>query len=172
MFRWNAAAMLRAIDLACVDSLTVDEVADLVGCSRKAMFNFYRDNRSEIDAARLSVQISDRLLADILDMWGEGVTQDEIATRTLVNADTVRRLVLNAEFDEAYPDTGADDELAALREAHPGRLYEDDIRALVDLPVMVIEQRQYVTPFSQDVPHRMALPAPDRRSAVTLARAA
>jgi hypothetical protein len=125
MFRWNDAAMLRAIDLACVESLTVDEVADLVGCSRKGMFNFYRDNRSKIDEARISTQVSDPILVDVLDMWGDGATQAEIASHIGIDGNTVRRLILIAELDEQPEDMGAGLELLALQMAHPDRFYED-----------------------------------------------
>lgn len=125
MFRWNDAAMLRAVDLACVESLTVDEVADLVGCSRKAMFNFYRENRSKIDEARISTQACDAVLADVLDMWADGATQEQISSQIGIDGNTVRRLILIAEHDEQPDDAGASLELLALLTAHPGRQYED-----------------------------------------------
>jgi hypothetical protein len=154
MFRWTDDARERAIDLACVPTLTVDEVAERVGSSRKSMFNFYRDNRAKIEAARQSVMISDKMLVRLLDMWGDGISQQDIAVAIGLPADVVRRLILIAEIDEEPEDHGADDSLAALEAAHPDKFYEEDVRALTEYsgwrrPVFLLAA-DVVAPFSQE----------------------
>jgi hypothetical protein len=132
MFRWTDEARERAIDLACVPSLTIDDVAECVGASLSGVKKFYAANRSEIEAARLSVQVSDGKHAEILAMLEESSPREEISERTGLSADVVRRLILAEEYDEAPVDQGAALELHALQMAHPDKFYTDDIRALTE----------------------------------------
>lgn len=169
MFRWNKEKL---IDLACIADITVPEIAEMVGTSVSAVEKFYQRNRAELFAARNETYAPESVYARVMDLWGDGYDNAEIARGVGLSVAVVRRLILNAEYDETPEDTGADAELEALREAHPDRLYEDDVRALINEPGMRLDVSQYVTPFSQDIPHRVALPAPSKRAAVTLARAA
>lgn len=129
MFRWNKEKL---IDLACIDDLTVPDIAAAIGASVSAVEKQLRLYREEIDTARNALLISDRMLLKVLDMWGDGLTSAEIAVATGLGIDTVRRLILSAEYDEAPESTGADAELAALEREHPDRLYEDDVAALTE----------------------------------------
>lgn len=172
MFRWGSETSARVIDLACIEDLTIQDVADRVGASLSAVKKFYRAHRDEIETARASVLVDDRTLAKVLDLWGEGLGDvREISSLTGLDEAVVRRLILIAEYDEGVVEQGASLELLALQTAHPDRLYEDDVRALIDLPLMRFEPDR-VLPFCEDRPHRMALPATQKRKAVTLAVAA
>lgn len=169
MVRWNAQNF---IDTACHPDITVPEIADHLGFSISYTEKKLREYRDEIAAARESVQISDDLLIAVLDMWGAGYGNNEIAIATGLSAEAVRRLVLIAEIDETSAGTGADAELAALRAAHPDRLYEDDIRALTECtfgqPRGLSGIDDYVQPLGSDVARYKALPAPDKRRKITL----
>lgn len=132
MLRWDEEARQRAIDLACVPDLTVDEVAIRMGCSRKYMFNFYRDNRAKIEAARESVEISSKDHCAILDMDADGWPHDDIADHLGLSGDVVRRIILTSEIDNEPELSGAADSLAALEAAYPDKFYEEDVRALTE----------------------------------------
>jgi hypothetical protein len=133
MFRWGSETSARVIDLACIEDLTIQDVADRVGASLSAVKKFYRAHRDEIETARASVLVDDQILARVLDLWGEGLGDAlEISSLTGLDEATIRRLLLIAEFDEQPADQGASLELLALQGAHPDRFYEDDIRALTE----------------------------------------
>lgn len=168
MFRWDRE---KTIDLACIPEITVAEVAARLGTSVSSVEKFYNRNRAELYAARNETSVSDATYSKVMELWGDQYTNEEISRLTGVSRAVVRRLILIAEYDEQPEDQGASLELLALMGAHPDRFYEDDIRALIDLPPARYEPDR-VLPFSQDIPHRMALPAPDRRKRVTLAAAA
>lgn len=132
MFRWDNSSRERAIDLACIDELTIAEVAEEIGASIPSVKKFYGENRAEIEAARQSIQVSNADFYKILDFSDDGMSQDGVAGMLGIGAEVVRRILLISEFDEREQETGAGLELAALREAHPGRLYEDDVEALTE----------------------------------------
>lgn len=172
MFRWGSDTSARAIDLACVSELTIDEVAKILGASLSSVKKFYKANRTEIEAARAAVAISDERLFKVLDMWGDGVSQAEIAAATGIDASTVRRLTLIAEYDERAEPTGADDELAALQAAHPDKFYETDIRALNEYgdgrrPVFLLSA-DCVMPLAEETA-RYKVPQQSVRRPITLA---
>lgn len=152
MLRWNDQARERAIDLACVPDLTVDQVAGRMSCSRKSMFDFYRNNRAEIVAAKESVQISDKDFCAILDMVDDGWTHEDVAEHLSLTTAVVRRILLISEIDEENSDTGAASSLAALQAAFPGKFYEEDPRAereYAGAPVFLLAA-DCVAPFSQE----------------------
>lgn len=133
MFRWGNDTAARVVDLACIEDLTIQDVADRVGASLSAVKKFYRAHRDEIETARASVLVNDRTLAKVLDLWGGGIGDAlEISNLTGLSEATIRRLILIAECDEQPEDQGASLELLALQTAHPDRLYEDDVRALTE----------------------------------------
>ena len=107
MLRWNVEARSRAIDLSCVPDLTVDDIAGRMGCSRKYMFNFYRDNKAEIVAAKDSVEISDKDFCAILDMADDGWPQEDVADHLGLSTAVVRRILLISQIDEEKSVTGA-----------------------------------------------------------------
>lgn len=129
MFRWNKEKL---IDLACITDITIPEIAERVGLSVSAIEKFYNRNRAELYAARNETSVPECTYTEVMNLWGDGLAQAEIARRLGVNTAVVRRLILSAEYDEEPSETGADAELAALRAAHPNRLYEDDVRALTE----------------------------------------
>jgi hypothetical protein len=129
MFRWNTQKL---IDLACIEDITIPEIAERVGLSVSAVEKFYNRNRAELFAARNETQVPDSTYARVMDLWGDGCDSAEIAQRAGLSTAVVRRLILNAEYDEAPESTGAYAELEALRREHPGRLYEDDVAALTE----------------------------------------
>lgn len=172
MFKWGRDTSARAIDLACVQELTIEEVASILGASVSSVKKFYKANRSLIELARAAVVISDRLLFRVMDLWGDGVEQYDIANSTRLSADTVRRLILIAEYDERPERTGAADELAALRAAHPEKFYETDIRALNEYgngrrPVFLLSA-DCVMPLAEETA-RYKVPQVDTRRPITLA---
>lgn len=118
------------IDLACVPEITIAEVAERVGTSVSYMEKFYNRNRLELMAARNETAVGDKKHAEVLALWGDLVPRSDIAERVGLSAAVVRRLILAAELDEQPSEMGASLELMALQVAHPGRLYEDDVRAL------------------------------------------
>lgn len=178
MFRWDRE---KAIDFACIDGITIPEIAQKLGTSVSSLEKFYNRNRAELFAARNETSVSDAVYSKVMELWGEQYSREEIAVKTGLTTGVVRRLILSAEHDEEPADLGAGLELLALQTEHPNRFYEDvhpgvlsmeDVRALVDAPSAGFGHREYVTPFSEDRPHRMALPAPSKRRPVTLAAAA
>lgn len=178
MFRWDRE---KTIDLACIPEITVAEVAARLGTSVSSVEKFYNRNRAELYAARNETSVSDATYSKVMELWGDQYTNEEISRKTGLSRAVVRRLILIAEYDEGVVEQGASLELLALQTAHPDRLYEDehpdvlsreDIRALIDGPSVNLEAHGHVLPFSEDRPHRMALPAPQKRKAVTLAAAA
>jgi DNA-binding CsgD family transcriptional regulator len=120
------------IDLACVPEITVAEVAERLGISTSTVEKFYNRNRIELMAARHDTTIPDRLHAEVLALWGDNYSHEEIAARTGLGGAVVRRLILAAEIEEQPEDQGASLELLALQLAHPGRMYMDDVRALTE----------------------------------------
>jgi hypothetical protein len=172
MFRWGSDTSARAIDLACVQELTIEDVARILGASLSAVKKFYKANRGEIEAARAGVGICDKLLFKVMDLWGDGVSQPDIAAATGLPASTIRRLILIAEYDERAEQTGADDELAALQAAHPDKFYETDIRALNEYgdgrrPVFLLSA-DCVMPLAEETA-RYKVPQPNARRPITLA---
>lgn len=122
----------KLIDLACIQDITIAEIASLVGTSVSYVEKFYNRNRAELFAARNETAVDEQTYFRVMDLWGEGVARSDIARRLGLSVAVVRRLILSAEYDEVRPETGADAELEALRREHPGRLYQDDVRALFD----------------------------------------
>lgn len=118
------------IDLACVYEITIPEVAERIGVSVSTIEKFYNRNRGELEAARAETSVSDRLHADVLAMWGDNYSREEIVASTGLGAAVVRRLILAAEIDEQPEEQGASLELLALQVAHPDRMYMDDVRAV------------------------------------------
>jgi hypothetical protein len=172
MFKWGSETSARAIDLACVSELTIEDVAKILGASLSSVKKFYKANRPKIEAARAEVAVSDERLFKILDLWGDGLAQHEIAAATGIDANTVRRLILIAEYDERVEQTGADDELASLQAAHPDKFYETDIRALNEYgdgrrPVFLLSA-DCVMPLSEETA-RYKVPQPSARRPITLA---
>jgi hypothetical protein len=122
MFRWNREKM---IDLACVEDITVPEIASIVGTSVSAVEKFYNKNRAELFAARNEMTVPESAYINVMDLWADQYTNIEIAVRTGLSVAVVRRLILTAELDEQPEDMGASLELLALQMAHPDRFYED-----------------------------------------------
>jgi len=121
-----------AIDLACIEDLTIQEVANRIGASLSSVKKFYKAHHDEIETARASIVVSDQVLLKVLDFWGDGLSQPDIAEAAGLSCDVVRRLILIAEIDEEPEDHGAADSLAALQAAHPDKFYEEDVRALTE----------------------------------------
>jgi DNA-directed RNA polymerase specialized sigma24 family protein len=122
MFRWNKEKM---IDLACIEDMTVPEIASIAGTSVSAVEKFYNKNRAELFAARNETAVPESTYITVMDLWAEQYSNAEIAQRTGLSSTVVRRLIMIAEHDEAPIDQGAGLELLALYAAHPGRRYED-----------------------------------------------
>jgi transposase len=129
MVRWNKE---KVIDLACIDGITIPEIAERLGVHHVSVERFLRKHREELQSARAETSVCDRQHAEVLTMWGDMVPREEIARRAGVSMSVVRRLILSAEFDETPEDKGAGLELLALMTEHPGRFYEDDLRALTE----------------------------------------
>lgn len=122
MFRWNREKL---IDLACVEDITIPEIASMVGTSVSAVEKFYNKNRAELFAARNEMSVPESAYINVMDLWADQYSNADIAARTGLSAAVVRRLILIAELDEQPEDMGASLELLALQIAHPGRQYED-----------------------------------------------
>lgn len=122
MFRCNKEKL---IDLACVEDITIPEIAEIVGTSVSSIEKFYNKNRAELFVARNEMAIPEATYITVMDLWADQYNNAEIAQRTGLSVDVVRRLILTAELDEAPIDQGAGLELLALQLAHPGRFYED-----------------------------------------------
>lgn len=113
------------IGLACVEDITVPEIALMVGASVSAVEKFYQRNRAELYAARNEMAVPEATYITVMDLWADQYSNAEISQRTGLSATVVRRMILIAEHDEAPIDQGAGLELLALHAAHPGRRYED-----------------------------------------------
>lgn len=163
------------IDMACIDAITVEEIARLQRCSKSSIEKVLYTNRDVIKAAKAEITIESDLHVKILDLWGSGLPNYEIAIETGMSQDAVRRLILIAEYEEEsqYSDA-AEQSLLALFEASPNKLFEEDVRALTEYShaTRVTVPVDCVLPFSQDRPHRMAPPAPSKCKQVTLASSA
>lgn len=127
MVRWDKD---KVIDLACIEGITVQEIAERLGVHKASVERFLSRNRAELFAARNETAVSDVVYGEVMDLWGESVPREEIAARVGVSTAVVRRLIMSAEYDEQPAELGASLELMALRLHHPDRLYEDDARAL------------------------------------------
>lgn len=150
MIDWNVE---RLIDLACMADVTSQEIADEFGVCLSSVEKQLRKFRGEIEAAKKSINISERILIRVLDDWYDGATDAQIAVSTDLSLCTVRRLIRLAKMDEeATRDTGADDSLAALQAAFPNQFYEEDPRAAREYagaPVFLLAA-DCVSPFSQE----------------------
>ena len=129
MVRWDKQ---KVIDLACIEGITIPEIAERLGVHHVSVERFLRKHREELSTARNETAVSESTYGKVMDLWGDNYPREEIARRTGLSIAVVRRLLLAAEYDEAPVDQGASLELLALQVAHPDRFYEDDIRALTE----------------------------------------
>lgn len=172
MFRWDKE---KAIDFACIDGITIPEIAEKLGTSVSSVEKFYNRNRAELFAARNETAVSERTYGRVMELWGEMFSREEIAEMVGVSVAVVRRLILSAEYDEEPVDQCAGLELLALHAAHPDRLYEDDVRALTECshgqPRLLGYGADYVQPLGEEAA-RYKVSQPEKRKHVTLAMAA
>jgi len=156
MVRWNKQ---KIVDAACIPDITVPEIAKLLGSSLRLVEKQLRYYRADVEAARQSIQLSDRVVYKILDFWGDGLSNSEIAAAMNLSGDIVRRVILIAEYDEQGD------------AAQPSRLSQDDVRAIGECGGRVMPRfatTDFVLPFSEDVARYKVPPAPARRP-ITLA---
>ena len=168
MVRWNKQ---KIVDAACIPEITVPELAKLLGSSLRLVEKQLSHYRADIEAARKSIQLSDRILYKILDLWGDGLPQADIAAAMNLPADTIRRVILTAEYEEGDERAGAADSLAALYEAHPEMICRDEVRTLTGacrvLPRFLLAA-DVVLPMSEETARYKVSPAPSKRP-ITLA---
>ena len=153
MFQWDTEKL---IDLACMDGVTVSDIAKIMGVSISSAEKQLRKFRGEIVAAQKDINVSERLLIKVLDLWCDGATEAKIAVSTNLSLGAVHRLIRMAKLDEEIPDGGnaaaCADSLAALQAAFPGKFYEEDPRAANEYagaPVFLLAA-DCVAPFSQE----------------------
>lgn len=153
MFQWDTEKL---IDLACMDGVEVSDIARTMGVSVSSVEKQLQRIRGEIVAAKKDINVSERILIKVLDLWYENVTEAKIATTTNLSLNTVHRLIRMAQLDEQLPDnqsaSSCADSLAALQAAFPNRFYEEDPRAAKEYagaPVFLLAA-DCVAPFSQE----------------------
>jgi hypothetical protein len=130
MFQWDTEKL---IDLACMDGVEVSDIARTMGASVSSVEKQLQRIRGEIVAAKKDIQVSERILIRVLDLWYDHVSEAKIATTTNLSLNAVRRIIRMAKLDEQLPNSDSAsacaDSLAALQAAFPNKFYEEDPRA-------------------------------------------
>lgn len=133
MFHWNVEKL---IDLACMEDITVADMAREFGCSVSAVEKQLSHHRGEIVAARKEIRVSEQILIKVLDLSYDGVCEAKIAVATNLSLGTVHRIIRMAKLDEDLPSSenavACADSLAALQDAFPNKFYEEDPRAAAE----------------------------------------
>lgn len=123
----------KLIDLACMEDVSVADMAREFGHSVRSIEYQLVKHRGEIVAARKEIRVSEQILIKVLDLSYDGVCEAKIAVATNLSLGTVHRIIRMAKLDEELPASenavACADSLAALQAAFPGKFYEEDPRA-------------------------------------------
>ena len=93
----------KLIDLACMEDVSVADMAREFGCTVRAIEYQLVKHRGEIAAARKEIRVSEQLLIKVLDLSYDGVCEAKIAVTTNLSLGTVHRIIRMANLDEELP---------------------------------------------------------------------